>query len=409
MKRYAIVGAGSRGLYMYAVPIHEKFRDVAKIAGVYDPNYKRAELLKRRAGGDFKVYNSFDEMLDDSKPDVVIVTTVDRYHHEYIIRALEAGCDAITEKPMTIDEEKCNMILEAEKKTGKKVIVTFNLRCSPFSAKMKELLGDGVIGEALSIHFEWLLDTVHGADYFRRWHRRLENSGGLLVHKATHHFDLINWLIEQEPVAVNAYGERRFYGPTTDRRGQRCLTCGYKDTCSFYLDISSLPALKELYLGCEDVDGYFRDSCVFSDEIDIFDTMSLNVKYSGGAMMSYSLTAYSPYEGYRLSINGTSGRLEAETFVGNTSKMFAGASVNRLRVYNKRGEEIVINVPIFTGGHGGADEVLQRLLFRGGPDPLNYVAGSRAGAMSLIIGAAANRSIQEGRAVFIRDLLKDIG
>ena len=89
--------------------------------------------------------------------------------------------------------------------------------------------------------------------------------------------------------------------------------------------------------------------------------------------------------------------------------MYAGASVNRLRVYNKRGEEIVINVPIFTGGHGGADEVLQRLLFRGGPDPLNYVAGSRAGAMSLIIGAAANRSIQEGRAVFIRDLLKDIG
>ncbi len=406
VKKYAIVGASSRGLHMYAVPLHKKFRDVAKLVGVYDPNYKRAQILQSEAGGDFPVYESFEKMIEDSKPDAVIVTTVDRYHHEYIIKALEAGCEAITEKPMTIDAEKCNAILEAEKRTGKKVIVTFNARCGPLSTKIKELMKSGAVGDVYSVHFEWLLDTVHGADYFRRWHRKIENSGGLLIHKATHHFDMVNWFIEQDPVAINAYGERRFYGPTREERGERCLTCNYKDTCKYYFDITQ-PYYKKMYLDCEDVDGYFRDRCIFSEEIDIYDTMSLNVKYSGGAMMSYSLTAHSPYEGYKLAINGSEGRMEAESFIRRTYDTFAGASEQRLRLYNRKGEEIIIDVPVLSGSHGGSDEVLQNLLFRGDPDPHNYIAGSRAGAMSLIIGAAANKSIKESRVILVKELLKD--
>ncbi len=83
-------------------------------------NFKRAELVRDKTGGDFPVYSSFEEMIAEAKPDVVLVTTIDSYHHYYIIKALEAGCDAITEKPMTIDEEKVNSILEVEKRTGKK-------------------------------------------------------------------------------------------------------------------------------------------------------------------------------------------------------------------------------------------------------------------------------------------------
>ena len=50
----------------------------------------------------------------ETKPDVAIITTADRFHHEYIINTWY-GCDAITEKPMTIDDEKCNATLDAEK------------------------------------------------------------------------------------------------------------------------------------------------------------------------------------------------------------------------------------------------------------------------------------------------------
>ncbi len=406
MKKYAIVGASSRGMHMYALPIAQNYRDDAKLVGVYDPNWKRAEFLKKRAGDDFPVYQSFEEMMQGSKPYAVIVTTVDRYHHEYIIKALEAGCTAITEKPMTIDAKKCNEIIEAEKRTGQKVRVTFNARCSPLSTKIKELVSQGTIGDVYSVHFEWFLDTVHGADYFRRWHRRLENSGGLLIHKSTHHFDMVNWFIEQDPEIINAYGALNFYGPTRDERSERCLTCEYKDTCSFYMDINQ-SKYKEMYLDCEEVDGYYRDRCVFADEIDICDTVSMNVKYSGGATMSYSLTAHSPYEGYKMVINGSGGRLEAESYHRRSYDAYAGATSNNLRVYNRKGEEISIQVPKLSGSHGGSDDVLLKILLNDNyPDPYKYAAGSRAGAMSLIIGAAANISIKEGKPVYVKDILK---
>ncbi|GLV54019.1 4,5-dihydroxyphthalate dehydrogenase [Dictyobacter sp. S3.2.2.5] len=408
MKKYAIVGASSRGTSMFALPIAEKYADVARLVGVYDPNYKRAQLLQQKYGGGFSVYASFEEMVCDARPDIVIVTTIDRYHHEYIIQALEMGCDVITEKPMTIDEEKCNAILEAERRTGRNVTVTFNMRFEPLVMRMKELLKQRIIGQIFSVHFEWFLDTSHGADYFRRWHRRKENSGGLQVHKSTHHFDVINWLLEEEPVEVCAFGTLRFYGPTREQRGERCLTCQYKNTCEFYFDIAR-GDMREMYLESEDVDGYYRDACVFSDEIDIEDSVSLNARYSGGAVMSYSLTAYSPYEGFKVSINGSEGRLEAENLHGAIGP-FAGEHIYKLRMYNRKQEEITVKVPVLQGMHGGSDEQLQRMLFRGDvPDALHQQASSWDGAMSNAIGFAANRSMKEGRSIAIKDMIQRPG
>lgn len=234
-----------------------------------------------------------------------------------------------------------------------------------------------------------------------------ETDEGLLVHKATHHFDLVNWFLGEEPEIVNAFGTRRFYGPVRQERSERCLTCGFKGTCGFYKDIGS-GVLKDLYLDCEDVDGYYRDRCVFSEDIDIEDTMSVNVKYKGGALMSYSLTAHSPYEGYRLSINGTEGRLEAEDFHGFIGP-FAGEQIYNLRIYNRKGEEIKVRIPVAKGDHGGGDERLLKMLFRdGSQDSLGHLAGTKAGTMSIIIGIAGNLSIKEGRSIHIDELLKKL-
>ena len=333
---------------------------------------------------------------------------MDRYHHEYIVRALHAGCDVISEKPLTIDDEKCRAILKAQEQTGKKVTVTFNVRFMPFVTRIKELIHEGCVGDILSVHFEWMLDTEHGADYFRRWHRKKENSGGLLVHKATHHFDMVNWLIDDEPVKVNAFGTRRFYGPVRENRGERCLTCGYKKQCEFYFDIQASALNREFYYECESEDGYFRDRCVFDDEINIEDSMSLNVAYKKGAIMSYSLTAHSPYEGYRIVINGTEGRVEAEDFHGSVGP-FAGSQIHRLRLYNRQGEEIDIHVPVATGSHGGGDSRLREMLFRGSvQDPLGHMADTRAGIMSAIVGIAANKSMKEGRTISVEELVPEL-
>jgi len=405
MKRYVFAGASGRALDTYGRPIAERGRHAAKLVGVYDPNSIRARYVSQQCGG-APVYADFDDMLKETRPDLVVVTTMDRYHHDYIIRAMEAGCDVITEKPMTIDEEKVRAILEAEKRTGRKVVVTFNYRFQPYVTRVKELLRNGVIGNVLSVDFEWLLDTSHGADYFRRWHRRMENSGGLLVHKATHHFDMVNWWIDDEPEIVQAFGDLRFYGPTRQERGERCSTCDYSSTCEFYVDFTRDPDKKALYFEAEGEDGYYRDRCVFADEIDIYDTMSVSVRYQNGILLSYSLIAHSPYEGWRVALNGTGGRIELEEFHSGDR---AAETCQSIHLFNRKDERVTYRVPKTRGGHGGGDVRLLRMLFEDGQhdDPLGHMAGAWAGAMSVLIGSAANRSIATGQSVRIRDLLLD--
>lgn len=406
MKKYVIAGAGMRGYYMFGKRIlAEEYKDYATIEGIYDINPVRAREFAKDCG-EIPVYDDFDKMLKDVKPDYVIVTTVDCYHHEYIIKALEAGCNVISEKPMTIDHEKCNGILEAEKRTGKQVQVTFNMRFMPYMQKIKELIQNGIIGKVLTVDLEWHLDTRHGADYFRRWHRYIEKSGGLLLHKSTHHFDIINWWLNSYPEEVSALGTRNFYGPVRDERGTRCLTCRYKDTCEFYWNIEDGgdPFYKRFYLEAEHEDGYIRDSCVFDKSIDIYDSMAVNVKYKSGALLSYSLIAHSPYEGWNASINGSEGRLEVgEIYSGHGEE----DNCNHIKFYNRKGELITYDIPKLKGSHGGGDDKLIRMLIKNDiKDDLGVFAASIDGAMSLLIGAAANISITKKQVVCIEDLLK---
>lgn len=403
MKTYAFAGASSRAAGMYARPIAEHFASTSRIVGIFDINQTRARVMSE-ASGKASIFDDFDRMLRETRPDCVIVTTVDRYHHEYIIRSLEAGCDVITEKPMTIGAEQCRAILAAEKRSGKKVTVTFNYRFAPYTTRVKELVRAGAIGKPLSVDFEWILDTRHGADYFRRWHRRMENSGGLLVHKSTHHFDMINWWLEDEPERVFGLGELRFYGPTRAERGTRCSTCAHSTTCEFYVDLARDPNLKRFYFDAEHEDGYFRDGCVFSDEIDIYDTMSVSARYRRGTLLSYSLVAHSPWEGWRAAINGTEGRMEMLLIESGHG---ADARSHPITIFNRKGDRTVVNVPVPSEGHGGGDARLLRRLFGGdtSPDPLGYMAGSWQGAMSILIGIAANKSIATGNSVTIQELL----
>ena len=313
-RRYAIVGTGVRGIFMWGTPILRDYSDRVEMVGLCDINPLRVEAAKRQLKVSCPTFTDFDEMLTKAKPDVVMVTTVDAFHSHYLVRAMERGVDVMTEKPMVIDEVQCRAVLDAEKRTGKKIIVTHNYRYAPKHQKIKELLMSGEIGKLTSVDLTWFLDTTHGADYFRRWHRLRSKSGSLWVHKASHHFDLINWWIDAEPVQVSALGSLANYGKSGPFRHTNCRPCPHKTTCPYYWDISKSPDLVALYNDCESADGYQRDGCVFKEDIDIFDTMNAVVHYSTGVNMSYSVNAFMPIEGYYLAFNGTKGRLEVRDY-----------------------------------------------------------------------------------------------
>ena len=422
-KRIALVGTGIRGTGFWGKRIVDNYSDIVEFVGLCDINPGRLEFAKRQMKVNCPVFTDFDKMVIQTRPDMVIVTTVDATHDEYIIRAMELGSDVLTEKPMTTDEVKCQAILDAEKRTGKKCIVGFNYRYGTLFTAIKEQLAKKPIGDITSVDFHWYLNVYHGADYFRRWHGERDKSGTLLVHKATHHFDLLNWFIDSDPVEIMAYGDLEHYGRNNPFRGVNCRNCAYTDKCNYYWDIGKDQLAVDLYVKNEKYDGYIRDNCLWREEIDIYDKMSVQIKYANNVIVNYSLTTYSPYEGWRIAFNGKEGRLESWEDIPwrreekiNQARLHA-TEMNQENGGDTRYDEIflmknfdrdyqMIKVEASKGGHGGGDQRLQDKIFRDPdmPDPYKHSAGTRDGAMACLIGIAARKSIEEHRPVKIEEL-----
>lgn len=431
--RYAYVGTGGR-VRMFLDPVAQRFSDQAQIVGLCDSSLVRASFHRDRLKSKFgyaevPVYPAADfaRMLRDTKPDTVVVCTVDAEHHRYIIEALRAGCDVVTEKPMTTEAAKCRAIFDAVHQTGRKVRVAFNYRWNPGATKVRELLAQGVIGQVRHVTLEYLLNTSHGADYFRRWHAHKDQSGGLLVHKSTHHFDLVNWWIDAIPAEVYSQSALMFYGRENAlRRGDEAFTTYPRyyqqpvdgDPFAYTYEHSMIRDLEmehALYLGAaERESGYVRDRNVFRPDIDIEDAMNVLVRYRTGVLLNYSLNAFSPYEGYRVAFNGDRGRLEYREFHGAhiVGQSEVGAEhlhgeKHELRVFPHFKAPYTVPVPVIRGDHGGSDPLLQEQIFSAQPpaDPFQRSAGHEQGAASILIGIAANASIASGQPVSLASLL----
>lgn len=422
MKKYALVGTGGRsGLFLTAIA--RDYLQEGRLVAFCNSNQTRMDYANAMIG-EFEhqsvpTYKAdeFDKMIAETRPDFVIVTSIDRTHHHYIVRAMELGCDVISEKPMTIDEEKCQEIIDAVARTRRSLRVTFNYRYAPHHSKIRELIAANIICEVYSVHFEWLLNTEHGADYFRRWHRDKRNSGGLLVHKSTHHFDLVNFWLNSEPETVYAQGDLRFYGKANAE--ERGVTEFYNRSHGseaaandpFALHMKDSKQLTSLYLNAEHEDGYYRDKSLFDDGINIEDPLGVIVRYKSKAIMTYSLNAYLPWEGLNVVFNGSRGRVEMKlvekSYVnGGGKKSDEGALRDcEIKVFTMFDEPYVVPVVQGIGGHGGGDDVMLRDLFGiSEPDPLNRAADYQDGALSILTGIAANRSLCTELPVRINDL-----
>ena len=405
MKRLVIVGASFRCYTMFVENLLDNFPNIAEIVGVYDVNKVRCEVFKKRVGDGLTIYDDFDKMLDTEKPDAVIVTTIDKFHHEYIIRALNKGYDVFSEKPITTNYENCLAIREAEKKSGKKVTVTFNCRTIPVFEQIKKILKTNKLGKIYSINYEYFLNRWHGGDYFKRWHRLMENSGGMLVHKSTHHFDIINWLLEDTPEKVSALGNQIFYNNKDKSFAKRCSECPNSANCESYKSQTAEMDI-ELYFKAETQDGYVRDRCCYLADSDIYDNMSVSVMYNKGTLLTYSLNLFSARgAGYHLSITGENGTLLLDVNIPEE----VPSNENFIKVYLKNGITETYAVPKKDGRHGGGDTVLIGKLFGvDTTDELDQCADSFAGVTSAMIGICANESIKTGKMIDIGERLNKL-
>jgi predicted dehydrogenase len=410
-RRFVIVGTGTRATYSWVDPLLKEFADVAQVVGLYDVNPRRAQACNAIVKADLPVYSSFDEMIREAKPDALMVASTDATHADYVIRGLAAGLEVFTEKPLCTTFDQVTQIREAARQAVRPAWVTHNARFLPAAQTIKREIQAGRIGQIRQVTFHELLDRYHGADYFRRWHRDFRQSGGLLLQKASHHFDLLNWWLDSRPLRVSAQGGLFFYGKNGPFRGERCSNCAHSQECVFYADVFENDLIRRLFKEVETEDGYFRDRCVFGDEIDITDTANLTISYENGVQVSYSLVAYASYEGQQVALEGTEGRLEwnlRQTTIwamgrkkqGMSSLVQSGQQFDRV-TYTAPYEdqmETDLTPPPIEGSHGGADSQLRDMIFRASsaPDPLGRRAVLEEGIQAVLIGIAANRSIALG-------------
>lgn len=404
-RRVAVVGTGHRGAGTWASDAIATCADHVTLVGLCDINEARLKAAAATLPDTAYRSTSLDDMLEKARPHTLVVCTRDDTHAGIIVKALERGIDVVTEKPMATTAADCRRIIAAEKRTGRKVSVAFNYRFAPTSRKLHELVVSGRAGEITSVDFHWYLDTRHGADYFRRWHAYKCHSGSLFVHKATHHFDLLNWFIGADPVRVFAQGDLKKYGRNGPFRGRRCKGCAHAQECEFHFDMSKDEWLDQLYEGPSRDDGYVRDACVFREDIDIYDTMTAALLYANGVQVSYSLNAFMPIEGYHLAFNGTKGRIEVR--MHERQAFDAPKDKDEILVLGTDGSVERVIVEHGPGGHFGGDPLLHAAMFVPDlNDPQGQKAGARAGALSVLTGVAATMSAETGRPIDILPLLE---
>ena len=391
MKTYAICGLSSRAIAEFAIPLigirelpeYGDFSQYGRIAAFLDIDAERCREFNKRAGTDFPVYlpGEFERMIAETKPDYVVVAGPDFNHAEYIIKALEHNIDVISEKPVVANCDQANAVFKAEKASKASVRVTHNFRFTPMHIALKRLIKSGEIGQITNVEMTYNLDSYHGSSYFRRWNRDRKMSGGLTITKECHHFDLLNWLIDDIPEQVFAFGALNYYGskgfhkpePTNGKKlsvSQQKAMCPYHkrwhspgkelpkdDHLISYNKLFSIPKDvqyppdKELY--------------IYDDDIEIEDTYSVVIRYDKGASVAYSANFSAPWEGYILGINGSRGRIEVKHYTAPSRCNFHIDKEQKIFIYPLFGEGYTIDIKNIEGGHGGADPYLKHEMFVG--------------------------------------------
>jgi predicted dehydrogenase len=169
-----------------------------------------------------------------------------------------------------------------------------------------------------------------------------------------------------------------------------------------------------LYKNAEQDSGYIRDNCLFREEITTEDNFHSVFTYQNGVQGVYTLTAFCPFEGYRVVFAGTKGRLEyyqvgeAAWAPGKISTPGISDSAGRsLRMFDVKDGIRDLEIPKAEGGHGGSDPALRYDFFiRSWEEERNpRMASLMEGCQAVLMGAAVNISIKENRVVDVQKLI----
>lgn len=438
-RRYVICGLSTRSVVHFLLPVlgvpsefsKRDYSGVGEIVGIMELDPERVSAMNAKLGRNIPCYrpDEFSKMVRETRPDCALVGSRDCDHAGHILEALAHDLDVVVEKPMVISSDESRAVLAAEKKSKGRVQVAFNMRYNPRLIAAKRFIASGGLGTITSASADISVNTKHGASYFYRWNRERKFSGGLSIHKETHQFDIISWLIGDRAESLFAFGKLNYYGKDgllrpRDAAGKPLSPEEEKKNCPYFqrhltekFSPSENPATKwdplDLPYNLQYPES--RKRYIYDDEIDIEDTYSAVVRYRSGASLSFGCNFSAPFSGHRYAFNGSKGRLEINgvgTAYARQEDLVAWPTYQEMVFYPLFGGREEIKVEIASrGAHAGGDELNQEDAFNGGKNNPPYMkdlkcfSGALDGAYAVAMGEAAWRSAADFRPYTMKELL----
>lgn len=195
----ALIGLGRIGWYYHLKQIlsHEGF-DLCAVADTSQERLDEANTLYGVQG-----YTDYNQMLSDSKPELVVIASPTSFHKEHAITAMKAGAHVLLDKPMALDYAEACAIAQASQQTGRKLIIYQPHRFSSAALAAKAILASGKLGTPT------LLRTT-GQGYARRndWQAFRKFGGGMLNNYGAHYIDQLLHLSQSNAVDCHCYAQR---------------------------------------------------------------------------------------------------------------------------------------------------------------------------------------------------------
>jgi predicted dehydrogenase len=347
------------------------------ITGVADIRKEYLKSFKENVNPDCFITTDYRELVKRDDIDIIVVNTPDFCHEEQTVAALEAGKHVFCEKPMAITIEGCDHMIAVSRKTGRKLMIRFNLRYALFVRKMKELVEAGAIGEIKAI---WIRHFVGMGSfyYFHDWHANQKNTTSLLLQKGSHDIDAMHFVSGRYTKKVAAFGGLDFFGGNKPD-DLRCPACAERKHCIDRAAANERP---------------YRTYCAFRKEIDVPDNHVCIMELEGGIKAAYTECHFTPDYHRNFTFIGTEGRIENNELE------------NKVWLWKRKHEErktpdetFDLGPGSFAPGHGGADNRIADAFVKAMLENKEMPVPPEAGRMSVAVGVLAQKSIQEGGAL----------
>jgi hypothetical protein len=317
-------GAGSRGNVYgnYAV----QYPAQLDVVGVAEPIAIRNErYAKKHAIKDENRFKTWEDVFKRPKfADAILITTPDNLHYGPCMKALEMGYHVLLEKPISPSEKECRDILAMTKKTGKIVAVCHVLRYAPYFEELRKIMQSGVLGKVVSVqHIEPIEHTHMSHSYVRgNWHNSKETTPIILA-KSCHDLDILRWMIGKQSKSIHAQGDVSWFKKANAPEGStaRCTdgckveaSCPYSALKLYYRErkrtyVFDMPEEKEKHAEhiMEKLKTTNYGRCVYRMENDQPDHYTTNILFEDGVTCSFSMEAFTSYEGRRTRVMGSLG------------------------------------------------------------------------------------------------------